>query len=92
MSVCACVRNREKYLVEARGLYMREGERQTDRRGGSIPGGIQTASVLCDRDGDDFIRPASFSLAPVCLCLSLAVNRAVRVIYCTSKNLTCQIV
>lgn len=38
--------------------------------GGSLPGGIQTGTVLCDQDGDDFIRPASFSLSPLCLSLS----------------------
>lgn len=66
--VCACERNIDACLdVQARGFYMSERGRQTDRQGGSeagsIPGGIQTASVLCDRDGDDFIRPASFSLS-----------------------------
>lgn len=35
-------------------------EREREREWGCIPGGIQTASVLCDWDGDDFIRPASF--------------------------------
>lgn len=91
--VSACERNRETCLdvqAEGMGFYMRETE--TDSAGGSIPGGIQTASVLCDRDGDDFIRPDSSSLSPLCLCLSVAVNRAVRVIYCMSSNLTCQIV
>lgn len=46
--------------AEARGFYMRE----TDRESGSIPEGIQAASMLCDQDRDDFIRPVSFSLPP----------------------------
>lgn len=59
-------------LAGTRGFYMREreGDRQTGREGGSIPAGIQTASVLCDQDEDDFIRPASVSLSPLFLSLS----------------------
>lgn len=38
--------------------------RETDRESGSIPEGIQAASMLCDQDRDDFIRPVSFSLPP----------------------------
>lgn len=80
------------FAGQSQGLLHERDGGDRQREGGSIPGGIQTASVLCDRDGDDFIRPASFSLSLLRLCLSLAVNRAVRVIYCMSSNLTCQIV
>lgn len=58
MCVCACGRNTRTRLdvqTEARGLLHEGGE----GRGGSIPGGIQAASVLRDQDGDDLIRPAA---------------------------------
>lgn len=70
-------------------------ERKTDREGGCIPGGIQTAPLLCDQDGDDFIIPARVSLSLSLSFLSvslLAVKSAMRVIYCMSSNLTYQTV
>ena len=79
--VCACESERDcilgragpgRGLLHERGREGRERGREADRGGGSIPGGIQTASVLCDRDGDDFIRPASFSLSLSLLSLSLS--------------------
>lgn len=44
---------------------MSERAGETERAGGSVPGGIETGSVLCDQDGDDFIRGASFCLCPL---------------------------
>lgn len=70
MCVCvstrsACEGNRDTCLdvqAEARGCDMRWGG--ADRAGGSVPGGIQTAFVLCDQDGDGFIRPVTLSFSP----------------------------
>ena len=92
MCVCVCARERSTETrldvqAEAGGFYMREKEGKTVGEGGSIPGGIQAASVLCDQDGDDFIRPASFS---VFLCCSSALSCEVDIQ--DVIDLTCQIV
>lgn len=64
-----------------RGFLLERGEKGgTDRAGGDIPEG--TGSVLCDQDGDGFIRAATFSPCP--LSVSPDTNSSVRVIYCTT--------
>lgn len=76
--------------TEARGFYMRGRARQTEREAASLEEFKQPPCYVTRMEMTSLGQPVSRS--PFCLRLLLAVNRAVRVIYCMSSNLTCQIV
>lgn len=67
---------------EARGFYMREGDRQ--REAASLEEFKQPLCYVTGMEMTSLGQPVS--LSP----LSPPVNKAVRVIYCMSSNLTCQ--